>query len=45
MNTYTIYYIRYGKTLRYTFIGTPAEKDAEISAMLQTEGVTRAWYN
>jgi len=42
--TYTIYYIRHGATRSYTFVGTAAEKDAEVAAMLRTEGVTSVWF-
>lgn len=44
METVTIYYTRNGETKYYTFVGTAAERDAEIIAMLQTPGVTDAWY-
>lgn len=44
MMTYTIFYTRHGATRSYTFVGTAAEKDAEVAAMLNTEGVTDAWY-
>ncbi len=42
--TYTIFYTRNGATRSYTFVGTAAEKDAEVAAMLNTEGVTAAWF-
>jgi len=40
--TATIYYIRWGKQDSYTC--PRAQVDAEIIAMLQTPGVTDAWY-
>ncbi len=43
--TVTIWYVRNGETRNYTFVGTAAERDAEIITMLRTSGVTSAWYN
>lgn len=43
--TYTIYYTRNGETKHYTFVGTAAERDAEVIARLNTPGVTSVWYN
>lgn len=40
--TATIYYIRNGKQKSYTC--PRAQVDSEIIAMLNTEGVTDAWY-
>ena len=40
--TATIYYVRWGKQDSYTC--QRAQVDSEIVAMLNTEGVTAAWY-
>jgi len=40
--TATIYYIRYGEQKSYTC--PRAQVDSEMIAMLNTEGVTDAWY-
>lgn len=44
MITYTIYYTRNGETRSYTFVGTPALRDAEIWTMGRTSGVTAVWF-
>ena len=43
--TVTIWYVRNEKISSYTFVGTAAERDAEIVAMLRKPGVTSVWYN
>lgn len=41
--TATIYYIRNGEQKSYTCLRS--QVDAEMIAILNTEGVTSAWYN
>lgn len=43
--TVIIYYVRNEEIKHYTFVGTAAERDAEIVTMLQKPGVTSVWYN